>query len=367
MDFELKLFAGKVTIVLSLLIGFSICSICCCGCIISTFTGKNITDFAKPNNVNKKQYKFTISKYAIVTDAELNEFEHVTNKPIPITTTTKSTGCCCNRKQLQSTAKAPVIPPPVTNKSPNKVFVYEFSADNDSKAIPKLLQFVNYIESVAKENDIIILQITSSGGSAQDYERAYSQLYSLRGKGIQLIATIDVIAASGGYMLASACNQIYAASTASVGSIGVTATLSTFGETLRTLGVKSVVFETSSNKHPYDPRIDMTSEQQEIIRKDLEDTFHNFKQIVLKRGKISSDPEDPNYKEVFSAKTFYASEACRIGLIDNISLARNVIHNYNETHNIYDIRTIDERDFTSRLSEQFNLSNIFHTKLIKHV
>lgn len=338
MDYEFKLLAGKVSIVFALILCFSACSICCCGCILNMFS-------RKPTKHNPG-YSFTISKYATITPAELHEFNAVTG------TLPQSTGYCCTRKKLP----LGVIPR-------TKVFIYEFSADADHHAISKLLQFILYIGNVAKVSDTIIIKITSSGGSAQAYEHAYSQLYALRSKGIILVAMIDTIAASGGYMLAAACNEIIAAETATIGSIGVTATLSTFGETLRTLGVKSTVFESSTSKHPYDPRVDMTPEQETIIRKDLDDTFQNFKQIVLRRGKITKEAE------AFSAKTFYAPDAKCIGLIDQIEISTDAIAKYREFHDIYSIYVNEPVDFSFGLSEWLKMSilHMFSAKYTKHV
>jgi len=54
-----------------------------------------------------------------------------------------------------------------------------------------------------------------------DFGLAAYQLASLRSTGANIVACVDMIAASGGYMLACVCHKIIAAPFSVVGSIGV--------------------------------------------------------------------------------------------------------------------------------------------------
>ena len=63
-----------------------------------------------------------------------------------------------------------------------------------------------------------------------DFGLAAYQLASLRTTGAKIIACVDMVAASGGYMLACVCHRIIAAPFSVVGSIGVMTEVSSSGD-----------------------------------------------------------------------------------------------------------------------------------------
>ena len=67
------------------------------------------------------------------------------------------------------------------------------------------------------------MRITSPGGPVSDYGLAAAQLARLKASGVATTACVDLVAASGGYMLACAAGRVLSAPFAIVGSIGVVA------------------------------------------------------------------------------------------------------------------------------------------------
>ena len=72
----------------------------------------------------------------------------------------------------------------------------------------------------------VVLQIDSPGGGAPVVEQIYLDVLRLRGKK-PVVASVGSMAASGGYYIAIAAENIYAPPTAEVGSVGVISTLPT--------------------------------------------------------------------------------------------------------------------------------------------
>jgi len=66
----------------------------------------------------------------------------------------------------------------------------------------------------------VVLVINSPGGSAAYSEELYFDVLNTRSE-IPVVATIDLVAASGAYYMAAAADEIYAKPTSSVGSVGV--------------------------------------------------------------------------------------------------------------------------------------------------
>ena len=102
-----------------------------------------------------------------------------------------------------------------------------------------LAYIVNTLVPILRPQDIVICKIESPGGLVPHYGFAASQLARLRDY-CQLIVSIDLIAASGGYMMASVAHKIVAAPFSIVGSIGVVAQLPNFNKFMKS---KDIEFE----------------------------------------------------------------------------------------------------------------------------
>ncbi|MCA9932759.1 MAG: S49 family peptidase [Anaerolineales bacterium] len=106
-----------------------------------------------------------------------------------------------------------------------KVGVIRLSYDIFSGTAYEITEQLNY---ALEHDDIkaVVLIINSPGGSAAYSEELYLAVLNTREK-IPVVASIDLLAASGAYYMAAAANEIYAKPTSNVGSVGVIATLPT--------------------------------------------------------------------------------------------------------------------------------------------
>ena len=113
----------------------------------------------------------------------------------------------------------------------------DFIGDIKASAVPSLREEVTAILDIAKRNDQIVLRLDNHGGVVHEHGLAASQLARIRQKKIHLTVVVDKVAASGGYLMASVANKIYAAPFAILGSIGVIAQLPNFNRLLDNYGV----------------------------------------------------------------------------------------------------------------------------------
>ena len=96
---------------------------------------------------------------------------------------------------------------------------YEIAAETANE-VTRQLNYARNDDSVKA----VVLVINSPGGSAAYSEELYLSVLETR-KVKPVIATVDLLAASGGYFMAAAADEIYAKPTSYVGSIGVIAQL----------------------------------------------------------------------------------------------------------------------------------------------
>ncbi|MGH8232314.1 MAG: signal peptide peptidase SppA [Steroidobacteraceae bacterium] len=95
------------------------------------------------------------------------------------------------------------------------------------------------LRSAREDPDIraVVLRIDSPGGVMLDAEQIYREVLALKHDGKPVIASMSDVAASGGYYIAAAADQIIASPNTITGSIGVFASIPTFSRSLAKLGV----------------------------------------------------------------------------------------------------------------------------------
>src|SRR5215475_13472228 len=100
----------------------------------------------------------------------------------------------------------------------------------------------------------VALAINSPGGSAVQSHLIFQRIRQLADeKGIPVIAFVDDVGASGGYMIACAADEIVCDQSSIVGSIGVIGASFGFDEAMKKLGVERRIYTSGENKAMLDP------------------------------------------------------------------------------------------------------------------
>lgn len=162
----------------------------------------------------------------------------------------------------------------------------------------------------------VALVINCPGGSAAQSSLIGQRIRQLADeKKLPVLAYVEDVAASGGYWLACAADEIYADETSIVGSIGVVAAGFGFTKAIEKLGVERRVYTAGKNKVMLDP---FQPEKPEDVARVLElqaeihEVFKN--QIRLRRGARLKAADD----EVFTGAFWMGRKATEMGLIDGI-------------------------------------------------
>jgi protease-4 len=173
----------------------------------------------------------------------------------------------------------------------------------------------------------VVLRINSPGGSPVQAGQVYDEVRRLRAlyPNISLHAVVEEMAASGGYYIASAADQIHVDKASIVGSIGVIMDGFGFTGAMEKLGVERRVFSAGENKAFLDPFSPSNPKQQLYVQGMLDDVHRQFIAAVkLGRGeKLKDSPE------LFSGLVWNGSRAIDLGLADALGsldyVAREVI------------------------------------------
>jgi serine protease SohB len=216
-------------------------------------------------------------------------------------------------------------------------FVLEFKGDVLASQVQALRQEISAILSVATPQDLVILRLESPGGSVNGYGLAAAQLHRLRERQIPLIACIDQVAASGGYLMACVANQIIASPFAIIGSIGVVAQLPNFHRWLKKQDIDVELLTAGEYKRTLTLFGENTSAGRKKFQEDLENIHAAFRQYVLSnRQKLDMD-------QVSTGEHWLAIDALALGLVDELKTSDEVIDAHRQNYKLYAI-TLDVKE-----------------------
>ena len=169
----------------------------------------------------------------------------------------------------------------------------------------------------------VALQVNSPGGSPVQSSLIFKRIRAMaKEKEIPVFAFAEDVAASGGYMLACAADEIYADDSSVVGSIGVISSGFGFVELLEKLGVERRVHTEGKNKSMLDPF--QKENQQDVKRlKELQgDIYTTFTNIVKSRR---GDKLKKPYGKLFTGEFWTGRKSLELGLIDGIGELTSVM------------------------------------------
>jgi signal peptide peptidase SppA len=169
----------------------------------------------------------------------------------------------------------------------------------------------------------VALAINSPGGSPVQSSLIHDRIRALAAKHkVPVFVFCEDVAASGGYWLACAGDEIYADPSSIVGSIGVIAAGFGFVDAIAKLGIERRVHTAGENKSILDP---FQPEKKEDVDRllSLQGAIHDeFKALVRARrqGKLRREEA-----ELFSGAFWSGRKALELGLIDGIGHLEEVL------------------------------------------
>ena len=184
----------------------------------------------------------------------------------------------------------------------------------------------------------VALAINSPGGSPVQSALIAARIRALAAeKSLPVLAFVEDVAASGGYWLATAADEIFADEASVVGSIGVISAGFGFTEAMGKLGVERRVHTAGENKgilDPFQPEKPEDVARLDAILQELHGVFRT--QVESRRGaKLTKD--DP---EIFSGAFWTGRGAMDRGLVDGIGHFRPVLlERYGKNVQIVPIKT----------------------------
>ncbi len=214
-------------------------------------------------------------------------------------------------------------------------------------------------------NDIkaVVLRIDSPGGVALASEVIRHELELLKMAGKPLVVSMGGTAASGGYWIATAADEIWASPATITGSIGVVGLLPTFENTLAEIGITTDGVGTTPLSRGADLFAGLNEPMQQILQSSVEDTYQKFINLVAESRDMTAQEVDA----IAQGKVWTGAAALELGLVDNLGDLPQAIESAASLARLesYDVRFI-QRELTrsQQLLQQF-LGSVAVTNSIK--
>ena len=167
----------------------------------------------------------------------------------------------------------------------------------------------------------VVLRVDSPGGSAFASELVRQALLDLKESGKPLVVSMGSVAASGGYWISTAADEIWAAPETVTGSIGIFGLVITIEDTLDAIGVHSDGVGTTPLADAFDPTRGLSETAAALIQTAIEDGYRKFlERVAESRGMTTEDVDKIAQGRVWAGET-----AKELGLVDHLGSLEDAI------------------------------------------
>lgn len=160
----------------------------------------------------------------------------------------------------------------------------------------------------------VVLRVDSPGGSMFASELILREVQALRKAGKPVVVSMSTYAASGGYYISAAANQIFASPTTLTGSIGVFSVVPTFEHTLEKLGVNVDGLGTT----PLAGQMRLDRPLDDATRKILQSSVDHAYAVFLQRVSEGRKKSVEDIDKIAQGRVWAGVDAQRIGLVDHL-------------------------------------------------
>jgi protease IV len=178
------------------------------------------------------------------------------------------------------------------------------------------LSTANLIKKARDNKDVkaLVLRVDSPGGSLFGSELVRRELELTRAAGKPVVVSMGNVAASGGYWISTASDEIVADAATMTGSIGVFVLLPTADQTFAKLGVHPAGVGTTWLRNADDPRLPLDPRLATLAQLGVENAYRDFTSKVAAARKTTVEKIDA----VAQGRVWTGAQAKERGLVDTI-------------------------------------------------
>ncbi|CDO28130.1 signal peptide peptidase SppA [Mycolicibacterium porcinum] len=236
-------------------------------------------------------------------------------------------------RYARTTPKVPAPPIPGRKSKPTVAVVTLHGPIVSGRGGPQVLPLGNSsaggdtiaaaLREAAADDEVsaIVLRVDSPGGSVTASETIWREVVRARERGKPVVASMGAVAASGGYYVSMAADEIVANAGTITGSIGVITGKLVSRELKDKLGVGSDSLRTNPNADAWSSNAPFTDEQHAQIEAETDLYYTDFVSRVADGRKLSVEQVD----KVAKGRIWTGADALERGLVDELGGLRTAI------------------------------------------
>lgn len=249
-----------------------------------------------------------------------------------------------------------------TVNSPNGkvVAVISFHGDMKAKGREALSQAIDEVIINKDAISEVVIRIDSPGGLVSHYGHAFAELERVRTHNIPLTCCVDVVAASGGYLLSLPATKIIAAPFALVGSVGVVAFLPNIRQLLLNWNINPRTFTAGKFKRTLTLTDEASAEEVAHFQAQLE-SIHSLFLACLKKYRPHARTDVIETGDHWTAQQ---SVDLELNLVDQLGTSSDYLLERNKVADLLYIKVKRGLLEDSILSSLTRLAELVYTRLV---
>ncbi|MFO0828682.1 MAG: signal peptide peptidase SppA [Phycisphaerales bacterium] len=173
----------------------------------------------------------------------------------------------------------------------------------------------------------VVLRVNSPGGAVSPSDRIWREIERLKSAGLPVVASYGGIAASGGVYASCGADEIWCEPTGITGSVGVIASVMTFGDLMTKVGIEPVTLVATGSPHKSDandPYRRWTETDRAVIQGLIDQSYQLFVSRVT-NGRTGKTADMTALRRSLDGRVMSADEAKDIGLVDGVGYLDDAI------------------------------------------
>ncbi|CAN5709404.1 signal peptide peptidase SppA [soil metagenome] len=170
----------------------------------------------------------------------------------------------------------------------------------------------------AEEDDsveAVILEINSPGGGVTASDQMYNLIRDFKDSADKpVVVSMGSVAASGGYYISTAADEIVANATTTTGSLGVVLPLNDFTNLKDTIGIDRRFVTSGEFKTIGSPWTELNQQEREILQSYVNESFDQFVQVIVEGRNLSEE----RVREVADGRIYSGKQAQDLDLVDEL-------------------------------------------------
>ncbi|WP_265822440.1 signal peptide peptidase SppA [Geovibrio ferrireducens] len=201
---------------------------------------------------------------------------------------------------------------------------------------------IESLEELSKNEKVkgIIIRVNSPGGVITPTKEIFDYIQTINKP---VYASMESVAASGGYYVSAACDRIFAMPTTITGSIGVIMQLSNYEKLMNTIGIKNFSLKSGEFKDIGSPDREMTEAEKQILMTTVMDMYEQFIEDIQKRRNM----DEAVLRAQADGRVFTGKRAFDMGFVDNLGSRRDA---FEEMKNELKLENVELRNFDKKIS-----------------